>query len=119
MNRIALILFAFNISFAFVRAQDMKSGGVLKPEQAIMDVRHYTVSLEVDPKQKTIDGFAEIDFILLAQTNKLLFDLTPLLHVKKIYVNGKETRFTHTGEIISIDPSSPLDPGKGKVKIEY
>ena len=30
-------------------AQNLKSGGVLKPEQAIMDIRHYTVALDVRP----------------------------------------------------------------------
>ena len=37
--------------------QNLKSGGLLKPEQAITDIRHYTISLDVDPGQQSIDGW--------------------------------------------------------------
>ena len=38
------------------QAQNLRSGGALKPEQAIMDIRHYTVALEVNPINKSIKG---------------------------------------------------------------
>ena len=50
MRIIQLLLILF-ISFA-TQAQNLKSGGKLKPEQAIMDIRHYTVALDVDPVKK-------------------------------------------------------------------
>ena len=99
--------------------QDLKSGGVLKPEQAIMDVRHYTVSLSVDPLQQSIDGFAEIAIVLSQPTQTLLFDLVNLLEVKKVWVNGKVQPFTHTDDIIKISLASPLKTGKASVKVEY
>ena len=59
-----LLLFSTIISFT-AEAQNLKSGGKLKPEQAIMDIRHYTVALDVDTEQKTINGYTEIDLNLL------------------------------------------------------
>ncbi len=103
----------------FINAQEMTSGGKLKPEQAIMDIRHYTVSLNVDPAQKSIDGFAEIDLITSQATNILLFDFTTVLTVRKIWVNKKEQNFTHQDNLITILPASSLAPGKIKVKVQY
>ena len=58
-------IFVFLLLFSsYVKAQNLKSGGVLKPEQAIMDIRHYTVALEVNPTKKSINGYTEIDLNL-------------------------------------------------------
>lgn len=46
---ICLLLVFISIT---AHAQNLKSGGVIKPEQAIMDIRHYTIALDVDPEQK-------------------------------------------------------------------
>ena len=46
--RIFLLMIILS-SAIFVQAQQIISGGPLKPEQANMDIRHYTVSLAVDP----------------------------------------------------------------------
>lgn len=104
---------------AFAPAQDMTSGGKLKPEQAIMDIRHYTVALNVDPEQKSIDGYAEIDLITSQATNVLLFDFTTVLTVRKVWVNKKEQRFTHQDNLINIALPSALAPGRTKVKVQY
>ena len=53
----------------------MTSGGKLKPEQAIMDIRHYTISLNVNITEKSIEGNTIIDLILSQPTPVLLFDL--------------------------------------------
>ena len=117
--RILLILFLVCFSFC-ANAQNLKSGGVLKPEQAIMDIRHYTVALDVDPTQKTINGYTEIDFNLLKPTNFLLFDFWHGLTVKQLWVNGKEQKFDHTiDDYIKISLAESLPVGKVKVKIAY
>jgi aminopeptidase N len=112
-----LILF---VAASFLaKGQDLKSGGVLKPEQAIMDVRHYTISLAVDPVQQSIGGTTEIAFVLSQPTQTLLFDLVSLLEVKKVWVNKKPVTFSHSDDLIRISLASPLKAGKGSVKVEY
>jgi aminopeptidase N len=99
-------------------SQDLKSGGKLKPEQAIMDIRHYTISLDVDPVKKYIKGFTEIELLLTQPTGTLLFDFWHGLQVSKVYVNGKEKAFQH-GEDDLIRIAQNLPAGKVTVKIDY
>ncbi len=102
------------------KGQDLKSGGKLKPEQAIMDIRHYTIALDVDPIQKTISGYTEIDLNLLKSTSGLLFDLWNGLTITQVWVNGKANNYTHTNDdLVKIALAAELPPGKVKVKIAY
>ncbi|MEP7375926.1 MAG: M1 family metallopeptidase [Chitinophagaceae bacterium] len=100
-------------------SQNLKSGGKLDPEQAIMDIRHYTLALTVDPAQQTIDGYTEIDLQLSQTANRLVFDLTQLLQVKKVWVNSKEAKQEHKDNRLYITSGSPFITGKIKVKIAY
>jgi len=99
--------------------QNLKSGGKLSPDQAIMDIRHYTVSLTVDPDQKSINGFTEIDLILSAPTERLVFDLTNVLQVNKVWVNGKEAKQDHVDHKLIITSAAVFNPGRIKAKIAY
>src|SRR5688572_15219709 len=100
-------------------AQDLRSGGRLKPEQANMDIRHYTVTLDVDPVTQTIQGQTETDLVLVNATDVLLFDLTRVLTVKEVWVNGTKQEFKHDSDLIYIKNKTLLQPGKVKVKIAY
>jgi aminopeptidase N len=116
--RIITILF-FLFLLVEVPAQNLKSGGILKPEQALMDVRHYRVVLDVDPATQSIDGYTEIDIITSKPTNVLVFDLVHLLPVKKIWVNKKEQPFKHENDLITISLPTTMPTGKAIVKIQY
>jgi aminopeptidase N len=101
-------------------AQNLKSGGKLKPEQANMDIRHYTVALDVDPVQKTINGYTEIDLTLQRASPTLLFDLWHGLRVAQVWVNGKQNNFVHSpDDLVRIETAQPLPAGRVKVKIAY
>ncbi len=118
MRIILLLLSCF--LYAALTAQNLKSGGVLKPVQANMDIRHYTVALEVDPVKKTINGYTEIDLNLLKPSADLLFDLWHGLTISKVWVNGKEASFVHNQQdLVSMTFSQPLPAGKQMVKIAY
>ena len=114
MRFLILLFLLFVLTDA--RAQDLKSGGVLKPEQAILDIRHYTIALDVSPSEQTIEGYAEIDFNTTQPTSVLLFDLVHLLTVRKVWVNKKEQPFTHENDLIRISLSSVVAGWKGKSK---
>lgn len=116
--RLVLLLLGLLSATALI-SQNLRSGGRLKPEQAIMDIRHYTLSLNVNPDQKSIDGFTEIDLILSQPTDQLLFDLVHLLNVKKAWVNGKEAAVDHKDDLLYIRPATKLMSGKTKIRIAY
>ncbi len=95
------------------------SGGKLKPEQAIMDVRHYNIALSMDIAKKSISGYAIINFYLSQPTNTLLFDLLDSFTVKNVFVNGKKNAFEYHNNLITIHLASSLSAGKSSVKVEY
>jgi len=113
------LLVSFLFSIYFGSSQNLRSGGKLKPEQANMDIRHYTLALDVDPQQKTINGYTEIDLILSKESGVLLLDLWNGLTVKQILVNGKQQTFVHQNDLITINASQPWPAGKIKIKVLY
>jgi hypothetical protein len=71
----------------------LTSGGKLIPQQAIMDIRHYTIALEVDMVKKSINGSTEVSLNLSKKTDTLLLDLIHLYAVTKVKVNNKAASF--------------------------
>ncbi|MGL6267365.1 MAG: hypothetical protein ACRC2O_05545, partial [Chitinophagaceae bacterium] len=107
------------LSGFLVPAQQIISGGPLKPEQANMDIRHYTVSLTVDPEAKNIKGFTEISLLLLQPANSILLDLIQQMKVEKITVDGKAIAFSHEKDLIIISSVTSFAAGKHLLKISY
>jgi aminopeptidase N len=103
----------------FLQAQQIISGGPLKPEQANMDIRHYTLSLEVDPAGKSIKGYTEISLILIKEANTILLDLVEQMKVEKIILDGKQVEFIHENGLITISGSNQFSAGKHLVKVIY
>jgi len=99
--------------------QTLTSGGKLKPEQTIMDVRHYTIALNVDFDRKSIDGYTIIDVVMAQPAKVLLFDLLDSLNVSKVLVNGKKEPFEYKNNLITITPNNELPAGKASVKVFY
>lgn len=118
MRGLLLILLLIQSITACTQAT-LTSGGKLKPEQAIMDVRHYTIALAVDFTTKSIDGYTIVDVIMAKEAPTVLLDLMNDLTVKNVTVNGRKALFTHTNGIITITPSSALAPGKASIKVDY
>jgi aminopeptidase N len=107
-------LYAQNRDVSYV-----SSGGPLKPLQAIMDIRHYTIALDVDIEKQTINGYAEIDLILSKPTDTLLFDLIHLYNVHKTLVNGRDNTFAQKGDSVVIVNKNGFKTGKQKIRIYY
>lgn len=95
------------------------SGGKLKPEQAIMDVRHYTIALDINVADQSISGYTIIDINMLQPTRVLLFDLLDSFHIKSITVNNQKQSFDYSHNLITINLAKELPAGKASVKVEY
>lgn len=118
-----LLFLSFLISTA-LHSQDrdilyLTSGGKLKPLQAIMDVRHYTLALDVDIAGKSISGYAEIEVILNKSTDSLLFDLLHFYQISSITIDKKGNQFSQVHDSLFILPSHTLSMGKHIVRIDY
>lgn len=124
MIKTAGIFLLMTICTQMLNAQDrdisyLSSGGRLKPLQAIMDIRHYTIALDVDITKQTINGSTDIDIILSQNTDTLLFDLVHLLTVSKVKVNNKDVKFEQKNDLIYITSTKPFLSGKQTIKISY
>ncbi|MEI9921535.1 MAG: M1 family metallopeptidase [Bacteroidota bacterium] len=116
MRLIPLLLI---ISFPLL-SQNLKSGGALKPEQAIIDIRHYSVDLAVDPAQQTIKGSTTIKMKLTATSSVILLDFWHGLKTESVTVNKKSATFDHTdGDELIIKSTKPFAPGDYEVKVTY
>ena len=97
----------------------LSSGGKLKPLQAIMDIRHYDINLDVDIAQKTIQGNTIVSLNLSKQTDTILLDLVHLLKVSKVLVNKKAVRFEQMDDKIFITTATGFKIGNQIVDIHY
>ena len=88
-----LSLFAICIFISTNAQPKLTSGGKLKPEQAIMDIRHYSIALDLDIPREHISGYTIIDVNMLQPTKVLLFDLLDSFIIHRITVNGKKQGF--------------------------
>jgi aminopeptidase N len=97
----------------------LTSGGKLLPLQAIMDIRHYTIALEVEIQNKSIAGSVEVSLNLSKKTDTILLNLVHLFKVTKISVNKKTVSFNQHDDKIFITASKGFEAGNQKVLIEY
>lgn len=116
---VILTLCLFTIKTPAQNLDQLTSGGKLKPLQALMDIRHYTISLDIDIDKKSINGYAEIELNLSTPTDTLLFDFIHLLQVKKIVVDGKAQSFSRKDDQIFITNKFAFAATKHTVRINY
>jgi aminopeptidase N len=114
-----LMLFSFSLLAQDRDISYMTSGGKLKPLQANMDIRHYTLALDVDIPNQSINGSVEIDLILAQPTDTLLFDLVHFLDVTAISANKTNKTFYRDGDLIYIVDKAGFKAGRQSVRIEY
>lgn len=97
----------------------LTSGGKLKPLQALMDIRHYSIAAEVNIDAKTIRATAAIDMILAKPTDTILLDLVHLLTVDKVWVNQQPASFLQKEDKVYITQGKTFMQGKQTVTIQY
>ena len=125
-----LLVMAFMIQCQIVSAQHtdnigdrdimyLTSGGKLNPLQANMDIRHYTIALDVDMIKQTINGFTEVSVTLSKKTDTILLDLIHLYSVTQVTVDKKPVPFTHHDDKIFITSKTGFEAGNKKVLIQY
>jgi aminopeptidase N len=102
-----------------VFAQGPAYGGKLKPEQANIDIRHYTIDLDLDIAGRSVDGYATIACILKEPARGLLFDLMDSFRVSRVLVNGRRAAFTHANHELHITTTKAWRVGLVTVRVDY
>ncbi len=97
----------------------LTTGGKLNPLQAIMDIRHYTIKVDVDLSKQSITASTEVSLNLSKKTDTILLDLIHLYAVTKIKVNNKAAAYYQHDDKIFITSPTGFDIGNQKVLVEY
>lgn len=117
-----LSLFAHSQHDNNIHSRDVSyltSGGKLLPVQANMDIRHYTIALDVDIQKQSINGSVEVSLNLAKKADTILFNLIHLYTVTKISVNKKAVSFNQHDDKIFITSATGFEAGSQNVLIEY
>ena len=110
-----LTLFLFSCS----KAYKGKSGGPLKEAQANVDVKFYSINLDVNPKEKLISGYTSIEFSTKSDCKTLIFDLENKLTITEITLNDNKVPFIHEKDLIYINSVDTILMGKQVLKVTY
>lgn len=74
-----------------VGVRPTQSGGVLMPEQAAYDVKHYDLDLRVNPQEQSIKGVLTVRAEIVKPIDKFVLDLdTPLAVESVALITGKK-----------------------------
>jgi aminopeptidase N len=114
------LFWALLVLGASAQAQHLTSGGPLRPEQAIMDIRHYTLSLKVDIPGKRISGYTDIDLVLSQASPALVFDLLDSFQIHAATVNGQAEPYTYANNLVRVNAPAPFPAGQRlTVRVAY
>lgn len=71
--------------------------GAITPERAWWDLTHYSLEIEIDPKQKTFTGSNRISYRVIETNDVMQIDLQPPLKITKIIQDGNDLSFQSNG----------------------
>lgn len=87
------------------------SSGELSPGQALYDVKHYRLEIEVFPEAKAIGGKVGMTALTLGQLNKIELDFDPRFTISEVTLNGASAMFELSAGKLFID-SKGLESGE-------
>lgn len=121
---VTLLLFILSIALGTgVRAQDFTRAdtlrGSLSPERSY-DVSYYELYVDIDPREKLIEGRVEMDYTVTEPLERLQLDLYENLDVDAIRQNGKRLDYDRIGNAIMIDLPARQDTGtRHRLTVHY
>ena len=99
--------------------QDRLRGSVT-PERVWWDLKHYELSIAVDPESKSIKGSNVIRFDALEDGRAMQIDLQEPLEITKVEHSSGELKFQRNGNVYLLEFESPIAKGaRESVKVFY
>ena len=124
MKKILVLSFIIS-SFQLLSAQetftrkDSLQGG-LRPERTCFDVLHYDLNIKVNPDERTVVGYNDINFKVVNNTSKIQLDLFENMQVDSIVFNSKKLNYKREFGAVFIDFSEVLTQNsKQNVRFYY
>jgi aminopeptidase N len=107
MKKIIILLSFFTYSQIlhsqenFTRKDSLFGG--LRPERTCFDVLKYKLNIKINPSEKSIVGFNEIQFKIVENTSKIQLDLFENMKVDSIILNSKKLKYKREFNAVFID----------------
>lgn len=129
LNKIlsGLVVLIFLTVSAQAQVRPTESGGVLMPEQAAFDVRHYDLDLNIDPDKQSIQGSLTLQAKVLMMLDTIVLDLDTPFTVDGVEQTGfigddrgEPLKFRRTGKQIWISlPNAKLAGATVYIRVKY
>jgi len=123
VSKVALFLLLFAVSVFAQRdlgSRPTATGGPLMFEQAVYDVQSYDVSLNVDPKTKSISGTTVMTAKAVIPTNVIVLDLDTPYTITKVTDGTNDLKYERReGKVWIWFPQSKQDGEEIKTSITY
>jgi aminopeptidase N len=107
----------FYTDYDFTRADTLR--GMLRPERTCYDVTFYNLDIAIDIEERSISGFVDIHFDVVAPFQRLQVDLFENMTIDKVEYMGKELDFSREYDAVFIDFPEELTAGKGQFRVSY
>lgn len=109
-STLLLLLLTFSIGFSqenFTKKDSLRGG--LSNERTCYDVLQYDLNIMVKPNEKLIDGFNEITFKVVKNTNKIQLDLFANMRIDSIVFGHQKLNYKREFNAIFVEFSSTLN----------
>lgn len=98
---IIILLFSISSSAQFSRQDTLR--GSITHERAWWDLKHYVLSVEVNPDEKSIRGTNTITYEVISSQNVMQIDLQEPMKIEKVTEKGLDIAFTREGNAYFIE----------------
>lgn len=85
--------------------------GSISPERAWWDLKHYDLTVQIDPRTKSIKGSNKITYVVLSEANLLQLDLQEPLQITGITQAGETLAFRREGAVHWVTLNKKQVPG--------
>ncbi len=127
-KQLLLLIFAFGVAHAqnlthngkivFTHQDSLR--GNLNENRIWWDVQHYNLNIAVNPKDSTITGSNEMEYLVLKTNNMMQIDLQEPMQISKIVQNNKLLTFKRDGNAFMVNLADPQQPNsKQKITIFF
>jgi aminopeptidase N len=114
-----LLLSIYSASAQNFTRRDSLQGG-LRLERTSFDVQRYDLNIKIDPEKKFINGYNNITFKVVENTNRIQLDLFENMNVDSIVYNKKKLSYKRDNDAVFITFPEPLKKGTEEhVKFYY
>ena len=119
MRRLIYIATVIYLFSSTTDAEGFTSGGVLHPSQSAYDVLYYDLFFDVKPDRQFFSAISKTNILIIAPLDSIRFDLVDTFVVKKTFVNGIESQFSHNDNVLNISASVAVSNKIVGVEVHY